>query len=90
MRTQSWQQNMGQGGITVSDPLASSRVGHPLYFHFWADIGPRCTQKFADARVFSTKQMAVESAACSHYLSWFEPYPADENLVWDRLTDPNG
>ena len=74
--------------ILLLETLSTGRAGEPVYYRHWTDIGPACTRQFGEAEIFESVTAARLSPAYSFGLTSFEPYLADEDAIWDALTDP--
>lgn len=70
------------------DRLLSLRSDKPVYFQEWTDIGPACTSQLSKAEKFASVQAARQSRAYPFSLTSFEPIEANEDSVFEFLTDP--
>ena len=70
--------------------ITTDNAGEPIYFKEWTGIGPACTKDFSEAETFATLSAATLNRAYSFGLTSFVPYYADEDEIWDRLTEPDG
>ena len=57
----------------LEDSLATKKRGKPVYFQCMTGIGPKYTEKVADAEKFKDQHSAYQSPAYCHSLCFFEP-----------------
>lgn len=74
--------------IALQEISASKRLGKDIWFRFWTQIGPCCTDKPEERALFKDKDDAMRSSAFLHSMSFFEPVevgdgPGDSD--WNKM-----
>lgn len=78
--------------FALREELASKRVGHDVWFHFWTQIGPCCTKEKSERALFHTRMDAANSSAMRHSLTFFELVEVDDSdagdFDWNKPAEP--
>jgi hypothetical protein len=69
---------------------ATQKLGAPVWYRFWTQIGPCCTSKEDKRALFHTKEDAMSSQAFVFPLEFFEPVElpdgASGDLNWNKTS----
>lgn len=71
----------------LKETLASKSRGKDIWYRFWTQIGPCCTDNTKQRALFKSRDEAMRSNAMSHSLSFFEtvelPDDAEGDINWN-------